>query len=148
MCDYSLAHLKSRPAAVGDKLVTHNFGSGTRGFAPQDHNEAVAVCVLPGTEIAFDEDIKSHAPYQYRGPVAEHKVAIFRQINLDKPRMHHDALELPTGTHIMLTGLVEGQKATVLQLPAAPKNEAERKAQERLPMAELVSRSMLERLFG
>jgi len=35
MGDYSLQKVKSRPAAVGDKLVTHNFGSGTRGFAAQ-----------------------------------------------------------------------------------------------------------------
>jgi hypothetical protein len=33
MCDYSLEHLASRPAAVGDKLVTTKFGqSFTRGF--------------------------------------------------------------------------------------------------------------------
>ena len=32
MCDYSL-HNKSRPAKVGDKLTTRNFGTGTRGLA-------------------------------------------------------------------------------------------------------------------
>ena len=35
MCDYSLHHVKSRPAKVGDKLTTRNFGTGTRGFAAQ-----------------------------------------------------------------------------------------------------------------
>jgi hypothetical protein len=35
MCDYSLHHVKSRPAKVGDKLRTVNFNTGTRGFAAQ-----------------------------------------------------------------------------------------------------------------
>jgi len=52
MCDYSLHNVKSRPAKVGDKLKTHYFNLGTRGFAaPEDAN--TAVCVLPGTELAF-----------------------------------------------------------------------------------------------
>lgn len=32
MCDYSLQNVKSRPAQVGDKLETRNFGTGTTGF--------------------------------------------------------------------------------------------------------------------
>jgi hypothetical protein len=49
-CDYSLHHVKSRPAKVGDKLTTHNFNTGTRGFAaPEDAR--TAVCILPGTEL-------------------------------------------------------------------------------------------------
>jgi hypothetical protein len=30
MCDFSLHYIKSRPAKVGDKLITCNFGTGTR----------------------------------------------------------------------------------------------------------------------
>ena len=33
MCDYSLELVRSRPAKVGDKLTTHDFGTCTRGFA-------------------------------------------------------------------------------------------------------------------
>jgi hypothetical protein len=52
MCDYSLHHVKSRPAKVGDKLTTRQFDSLTTGFAaPED--ASMAVCVLPGTELAF-----------------------------------------------------------------------------------------------
>ena len=29
MCDYSLEHVKSRPAKVGDKLTTRDFGRVT-----------------------------------------------------------------------------------------------------------------------
>ena len=42
MCDYSLHHVKTRPAKVGDKLITHRFYSCTGGFcAPDDKNVAV-----------------------------------------------------------------------------------------------------------
>jgi hypothetical protein len=126
MCDYSLMHVKSRPASVGDKLRTSNFGTGTRGFAaPGD--PTTAVCVLPGTELAFDSGI---CVYGAVGP-APYKTAIFRQINRQQPHMHHDALELPDGQTMLLTFLCEGQEATVLQLPAKPTSEAEARAQER-----------------
>ena len=52
MCDYSLQSIRSRPAKVGDVLTTRDFGTGTRGFAAAE-DSAVAVCVLPGTELAF-----------------------------------------------------------------------------------------------
>jgi hypothetical protein len=57
MCDYSLHHVKSRPAKVGDKLTTRNFHTGTRGFASPD-DRTTAVCILPGTELAFSEGVK------------------------------------------------------------------------------------------
>ena len=56
MCDFSLQSVRSRPAKVGDKLVTHNFGTGTRGFAAVDDSE-LAVCLMPGTELAFTEEV-------------------------------------------------------------------------------------------
>jgi hypothetical protein len=71
------------PAKVSDKLATRNFGTGTRGFsALEDHN--VAVCVLPGTELSFADEVK----ITRRNPwpdVIKHKTAIFRQINQDDP---------------------------------------------------------------
>ena len=36
MCDYSLHSIRSRPAKVGDKLTTRDFGTGTRGFAASE----------------------------------------------------------------------------------------------------------------
>ena len=57
MCDFSLHHVKSRPAKVGDTLRTVYFNTGTRGFAaPED--STTAVCILPGTELAFSEEVK------------------------------------------------------------------------------------------
>jgi len=132
MCDYSLHSVKSRPAKVGDKLTTHNFGTGTRGFAAaEDMN--VAVCVLPGTELSFADEIRCLPTglIAWRDKIIEHKTAIFRQINKDKVAAHHDALEFPDGQIVLLTSLSEGQQATVLQLPAAPRNGAESEAQRR-----------------
>ena len=56
-----------------------------------------------------------------------HGAIPFRQINLEQPNVHHDALEFPDGQVVKLTQLCEGQHATVLQLPASPRatNEAE-----------------------
>jgi hypothetical protein len=57
MCDYSLHHVASRPAKVGDQLTTRDFGTGTRGFAAAE-DAFVAVCVLPGTELAFAKPVE------------------------------------------------------------------------------------------
>jgi hypothetical protein len=46
------------------------------------------------------------------------RLARFRQINLDNPVIHHDALEFPDGQVVLVTRLCAGQRATVLQLPA------------------------------
>ena len=63
----------------------------------------------------------------------DHTTAIFRQVNKDSPRTHHDALEFPDGQMVLLNDVFEGQEATVLQLPAQPVAANEIKAQERLP---------------
>ena len=133
MCDYSLQNVKSRPASVGDKLTTRNFGTGTRGFAaPED--PTTAVCVLPGTELAFSKEIAcvSHGLLGWGSKTAVHKTAIFRQINKDIPHRHHDALEFPDGETVLLTELCGGQHATVLQLPAIPTTQEEVEAQTRV----------------
>jgi hypothetical protein len=133
MCDYSLHNVKSRPAKVGDQLTTHNFNTGTRGFAaPED--AGTAVCVLPGTELAFAEPVRYVPRGLFGGvnAVINHTTAIFRQINKDKTLTHHDALEFPGGKTVLLTDLLEAQEATVLQLPAQPATATEAKAQERV----------------
>jgi hypothetical protein len=132
MCDYSLHNVKSRPAKVGDKLTTRDFGTGTRGFAaPGD--ASVAVCVLPGTELSFADDVTCLpiGLLAWRERVINHKTAIFRQINKDRVAAHHDAVEFPDGEVVLLTLLCEGQQATVLQLPAEPKTAVESEAERR-----------------
>lgn len=134
MCDYSLQSVRSRPATVGDKLVTRDFGTGTCGFAaPED--PSIAVCVLPGTELGFVAPVRIVERRFFVAHMIEtiaHTTAIFRQINKDEPRRHHDALELPDGRVVLLTALDAGQQATVLQLPAQPTSSIETEAQERV----------------
>jgi hypothetical protein len=132
MCDYSLQGALSRPAKVGDKLTTRDFGAGTRGFAAPE-NRAVAVCVLPGTELAFSNEVAvPRASFLgWKEQTLGHRTAIFRQLDKDAPRAHHDALEFPDGRIVLLTHLCEGQEATVLQLPAQPTTEVEVEQQTR-----------------
>ena len=120
MCDYSLHLVASRPAKVGDKLVaTHFVNSITRGFAAVGEPN-VAVCLLPGTELAFDDDVQYERGFSLFGKVrVNHKVARFRQFNMTDPHAHHDALEFPDGQIVKVTRLVPGQTAIVLQLPAS-----------------------------
>ena len=113
MCDYSLHNVATRPAQIEDKLVTTKFNNSiTRGFAAVGEPH-VAVCLLPGTEIAFDQNVECE-PWFGVGILANKKIgqqlARFRQINTHNAMTHHDALEY--------SRLCEGQRATVLQLPA------------------------------
>ena len=98
MCDFSLQSVRSRPAKVGDKLVTRDFGTGTRGFAAAD-DFGLAVCVMPGTELAFTGEVACLPTglLGWRTKIINHQTAIFRQVNKDKLAAHHDALEFPTG---------------------------------------------------
>ena len=117
MCDYSLHNVKTRPAKVGDKLTTRLFETRTGGFcAPED--ASVAVCVLPGTELSFTEEVRRLRSWPWSRGTFKHRTAIFRQINKEVPSTHHDALEFPDGQTVLLHFLKEGQRATVLQLPA------------------------------
>jgi hypothetical protein len=131
MCDYSLQIVASRPARLGEKLVSTSFASSaTRGFASvEDRN--VAVCLLPGTELGFEKEVQCEPARIFR-PKRQFafKVAQFRQIDVNRPNTHHDALEFPDGTVVLLNELCQGQRATVLQMPAA------RVAPERAPVQE------------
>ena len=134
MCDYSLLNVRSRPAKVGDKLTTRDFGTGTRGFAGAE-DRALAVCVLPGTELAFSSAVtitESRFVIGWKAETLCHATAIFRQVNKNEQWKHHDALEFPDGRIVLLTQLGEGQEATVLQLPARPTTTVEADAQKRV----------------
>jgi hypothetical protein len=112
--------------------VTRDFGTGTRGFADVD-NLGMAVCLMPGTELAFAGEVACLPGGLLGWPKAiNHQTAIFRQVNKEKLAAHHDALEFPDGRIVLLTLLREGQTASVLQLPAQPKTEAEARKQERV----------------
>jgi hypothetical protein len=118
MCDYSLHAVASRPAEVGEALVSSKFQTtATRGFA-SPNNPQVAVCLRPGTEVAFENNVQMEGRL-FRKGIAD-RLARFRQIDLDRSTRHHDALEFSNGAIVLVTDLVPGQRATVLQLPANP----------------------------
>jgi hypothetical protein len=128
MCDYSLHAVASRPAKVGDRLVTTCFrNTFTRGFCSIEE-PGVAVCLRPGTEIVFKDEPKLGHPLRWlRSRFGFHKTdeklgertARFRQINMSKPHVHHDVVEFANGNIVLVTKLAAGLHVTVLQLPAS-----------------------------
>lgn len=142
MCDYSLENQVSRPATVGDKLVTSSFQlTPSRGFCAENET-GVAVCLLPGTELAFAEPVRynglwGHVVNYVRSRLGQNmvsaKLARFRQVDLDNPHTHHDAIELADGRVIKLASLNEGQRARVLQLPARS-DEADARRPQRVAL--------------
>lgn len=140
MCDYSLHAVETRPAAVGDKLMSTSFTNCfTRGFAAAGAPQ-VAVCLKPGTELAFECDVEvDHGfgrllPSLGFGKIPE-RVARFRKINALELDVHHDALEFPSGRIVLVTRLCEGQAATVLQLPAGSQPAHEEQGAAEAPVA-------------
>ena len=116
MCDYSLRAVASRPAEVGETLITTTFrGTSTRGFASaSDPN--TAVCMLPGTELAFAESVRFDSRWIWPKTL-DFRVGKFGVVDPHIPDRHHDAVEFPDGTSVLVTQLCEGQRVTVLQLP-------------------------------
>ena len=116
MCDYSLHAMATRPAVVGETLISTTFrGTSTRGFASEREPE-VAVCMLPGTELAFAQDVKYDSRWIWTKTIG-FRVGKFNTINPHVRERHHDAIEFPDGSHVLVTQLCQGQRATVLQLP-------------------------------
>ena len=116
MCDYSLHALATRPAKVGETLISTTFrGTSTRGFAGESA-PAVAVCLLPGTELAFEQNVKYDNRWIWTR-TTNYRVGKFNSIDPHIRERHHDAIEFPDGSYVLVTQLCTGQRATVLQLP-------------------------------
>jgi hypothetical protein len=131
MCDYSLHAAATRPAEVAETLETTRFPfTTTRGFAGLD-DPHVAVCLRPGTEIAFENDVLAEGVLFHRN--VRDRLARFREINLGLSHHHHDALEFANGEIVLVTELKPGQRAIVLQLPVSPAAEKPRAAEPAAP---------------
>ncbi|WP_412771873.1 hypothetical protein [Nitrobacter sp.] len=105
---------------LGSRLVIH------------DNPPEMAVCLLPGTELAFDDNVRYDRAFHLRlfgtrifgKAQVDCKVASFRQVDTNDPYVQHDALEFPDGKILKINKLAPGQTATVLQLPVAiPHND-------------------------
>jgi hypothetical protein len=111
MCDYSLHAVHTRPAQVGETLITTTFrGTSTRGFASEREPE-VAVCMLPGTELAFAENVKYDKRWIWTRQI-NFRVGKFGATDRDIPDRHHDTIEFPDGSRVLVTLLCEGQRAS------------------------------------
>ena len=133
MCDYSLHAVESRPAEVGETLITTTFrATSTRGFASESEPD-IAVCMLPGTELSFAENVRYDSRWIWTKTSA-FRVGKFNEIDPEVPDRHHDAIEFPDGGRVLVTQLRAGQRATVLQLPVVhPVMERAPKAVETRP---------------
>ena len=126
MCDYSLEHVASRAARVrrfvGDDPIhecDHARLRGSRGARCRGlHSSGLGPLALRERDVEYD-----HPFGFFPGRKLCERVARFRQINIDDPFKHHDALEFASGHVVLLTRLCEGQRATVLQLPALGASE-------------------------
>jgi hypothetical protein len=129
MCDYSLHAVASRAAELGETLVSTSFrGSSTAGFANPKEKQ-VAVCLLPGTELAFENNVKYRGRW-FRSHTIPFSVAQFCKIAPEKLSQHHDALVFPDGRTLLLDTLVAGQRLRVLQLPLSAKELARHAAKQ------------------
>ena len=118
MCDYSMHAVASRPAQAGETIVSTDFrGSCTRGFARVEETE-VAVCLLPGTELVFEQNVRRRGRW-FGSRKVPFSVALFCKLNPENPFQHWDALAFPDGTTLLVNSLVKGQRARVLQLPVS-----------------------------
>ena len=120
MCDYSMHAVASRPAKVGETLIsTHFRGTSSHGFAAPNE-KSIAVCLLPGTELAFERNVKYGGGW-FRSKTVGYSVAKFCKIDPATPYRYHDGLEFPDGSTLLVHSLVEGQQLKVLQLPITNK---------------------------
>jgi hypothetical protein len=132
MCDYSLRAVATRPAEVGETLITTTFrGTSTRGFAAES-DPATAVCMLPGTELAFADNVRYDNRWIWPKTL-DFRVGKFGQVDPHIPDRHHDAVEFPDGTYVLVTQLCEGQRVTVLQLPVREGAHEEKKIDSEQP---------------
>ena len=133
MCDYSLHAVATRPAKAGETLITTTFhGTSTKGFASESEPE-VAVCLLPGTELAFADNVKYDSRWFWTRR-SVFRVGKLGEIDRHLPDRHHDTIEFPDGSHVLVTLLREGQQATVLQLPAVQQRPATRPVLANAPL--------------
>jgi hypothetical protein len=121
MCDYSATGVKQRAAVKEETLVSGIISRHTNGFVGVN-DSSTAVCLLPGTELAFEKPVRALGPLFRLSatPAGSQTVATFVQVNKDQPSVHHDALQFVDGKIILLNDLTKGQRAVVVQLPADP----------------------------
>ena len=121
MCDAACTALQPDRPRSEINWSPRNSGIRTLAVSSCTRESRVAVCLIPGIEVVFERDaeraLTGFQIFFRKPPNTGYKVARFRQVNMDNPCAHHDALEFPDGQIVLLTHLRTGQRVTVLQLP-------------------------------
>ena len=129
MCDFSCSPLGRAPQRSATSLQLEISGPARAGSPHPKILRRPSAFFL--TELAFSKEVALTTAGTGELTIGQ-TVAIFRQINKEQPRAHHDALEFPDGRIVLLTMLCDGQEAAILQLPAQPTTAAEEEAQKRV----------------
>ena len=123
MCDYSLHAVAARPPRLETHLSQSVFQAHPRVALPR------AVCLLPGTELVFEDEVKYNRTYLLSRCESTltrslgFTVARFCKVEPRPLSLHRDALSFPDGTIALVNMLSEGQCARVLQLPVIPQEK-------------------------
>jgi hypothetical protein len=104
------------------------------GFA-SPAEKGVAVCLLPGTELAFETNVKYRGGW-FKSRIVNFNVAKFCKIAPEVLCQHHDALTFPDGSTVLVNSLVPGQRVRVLQLPVADSELQARSLKALSPISE------------
>ena len=101
MCDYSLEHYRSRPAQLGEKYETHQFGSWSIGFiAPGD--ASTAICMACDTKLRL-EGIPELIQMRLR--VSANENVTFTRLEAGP---YHDGVRFANGAEVTLQELGTG----------------------------------------
>src|SRR5260370_24908241 len=106
MCDYSLHAMASRPAKVGETLITTTFPrTPTRGFAAEGEPGGAA-CLLPGTELAFEQDV-TYDQRWISPRTTSFRVAKFGVVETHAPHSPHDTVEVAYRSQFRISRLID-----------------------------------------
>jgi hypothetical protein len=118
MCDYSMHAIKNRKAVVGDKVKTSDFARTSSPGLESITEPGVAICLIPGTGVEFDEPVSRRDVTANLGPNVTLPFKIGRYVR--KPGHEaefHDAFQFPDGTMVLMAYLCMNQHGTVTYVP-------------------------------
>jgi hypothetical protein len=81
-------------------VSTRFMNGGTVGFA-SPAERGVAVCLLPGTELAFEKKVRYRGAW-FKSHTVNFNVAKFCKLAPEDPFQHHDALAFPDGSTVLV----------------------------------------------
>ena len=117
MCDYSLHAVATRPAQVGETLITTTFrGTSTRGFAIRERSRCRRLhAARHRTRLRRKRQIRQPLDLDARDQFPRGQIRRYRPAHSATGTMTRSNSR--TAAVVLVTLLCEGQRVTVLQLP-------------------------------